>query len=103
MNYIYIYIQAHTGFFFLALPLVGGLSKNHGRMWDAYKDRKHSKSRINSVKNGEKDSQNKKAAMLEKRYAVMVTCVYFTILPYFELLYMSRERVWMQELQKTVA
>lgn len=49
---MYRHIQA----FFLALPLVGrGLSKNRGRMIDAYKDRKHSKSRINSVKNGEKD------------------------------------------------
>ena len=46
---------------------------------DAYKDRKHSKSRINSVKNGEKDSQNKEAAMLEKRHAVTVRLlVYFT-------------------------
>jgi len=37
------------------------------------KDRKHSKSRINSVKKTvRKNSQSKEAAMLEKRHAVMV-------------------------------
>lgn len=60
---MYRHIQA----FLLALPLVDGLSKNCGRMRDAYKDRMHSKSRINSVKTVRKNFQSKEAAMLEKK------------------------------------
>lgn len=51
ISIIYLYMYRHIqAFFFLALPLVGDLSKNRGRMWNDYKDRKHSKSRINSIK-----------------------------------------------------
>lgn len=71
---MYRHIQA----FSLVLPLVDGLSKNCGRMRNVYKDRMHSKSRINSVKTVRKNFQNKEA-MLEKKACrdSAFTCVGF--------------------------